>query len=435
MDLDARFVYPQRTAGEKVVMISAPMPEDRARAQVAAMDRHIRALEARLGRKTRGTVHWVRGPLLGMERQAIVGLCMGSRPGEGAADAEGLDATDRHEVAHCVLTSHCSARFDPPAVLTEGWAQANQGIDPVEQAVQLQEVLETGGGLSLRQLTGPDWYDRHDWPVYLHGAPLVNFLLDRFGPDGSSSSMPRAARRPSNRIAGGSSAWTSTASTPSSGRTSIGCSTRAGSAERRRLERLRLAPGVNAADWKAFLADYFAAAGRMLAPYRHARLTAVWTRTSTDAQGRTQDGGYEARLLRSGEFASLRRRWSGGELAYLAHPRHSIVARRESLDGPWQVNDESRRTPEQSRRRALDRIDSIEIAGHWDVAPLVGLAGLPLPARLQRSVRRGGPRALLRGRPAPGARPHRGPLAGRLARALARVTYVLAADDLYVPPV
>ncbi len=51
MDLEARFRYPQRTVGEKVVMISEPMPEDVARAQVAAMDRHIRALEARLGRR------------------------------------------------------------------------------------------------------------------------------------------------------------------------------------------------------------------------------------------------------------------------------------------------------------------------------------------------------------------------------------------------
>ncbi len=34
--------------------------------------------------------------------------------------------------------------------------------------------------------------------------------------------------------------------------------TQAGSIERRRLERLPLAPGVNAADWKKFLAEYFA---------------------------------------------------------------------------------------------------------------------------------------------------------------------------------
>ena len=54
LDLDARFVYPRRTAGEKVVMISAPMPEADARAQVAAMDRHVGALEARLNRKPPG---------------------------------------------------------------------------------------------------------------------------------------------------------------------------------------------------------------------------------------------------------------------------------------------------------------------------------------------------------------------------------------------
>ncbi len=137
MDLEARFRYQQRTAGEKVVMISEPMPEAEARAQVAAMDRHIRALEARLGRPTAGTVHWARGPLLGIENRAIFGLCMGSRPGEARADAEGLAEVDRHEVAHCVLTSHCKAWFDPPSVLTEGWAEANQGSDPIDQAFHL----------------------------------------------------------------------------------------------------------------------------------------------------------------------------------------------------------------------------------------------------------------------------------------------------------
>jgi hypothetical protein len=181
MDLEARFRYPQRTVGDKVVMISTAMPVEEARAQVAAMDRHVRALEARLGRATTDSVHWVRGPLLGIERHALFGLCLGSRPGEAPADAEGLCTPDRHEVAHCVLTSHCSARFDPPALLTEGWAQANQDDDPVDQATQARKDLIQDNGLSLRQLTGPDWYNRHEWPVYLHGAPLVNFLVDRFG--------------------------------------------------------------------------------------------------------------------------------------------------------------------------------------------------------------------------------------------------------------
>ena len=112
----------------------------------------------------------------------------------------------------------------------------------------------------------------------------------------------------------------------------------------------------------------------MLVPYHHARLTSVWTRSSTDAKGLTEKGGYEDRLLRSGEFASVRRRSPFLEQVYLAHPRRSISARRDGPGRPWLVEDESRRTPEQSRRRTLDLIDGMAIAGHWDIVPLVGLA-------------------------------------------------------------
>jgi hypothetical protein len=103
MDLEARFRYSQRTVGESVVMISAAMPEAGARAQLAAMDRHVRALEARLGRGTEGIIHWARGPLLGTGGSAIFGLCIRTQLGGAPADAEGLCTVDRHEVAHCVL--------------------------------------------------------------------------------------------------------------------------------------------------------------------------------------------------------------------------------------------------------------------------------------------------------------------------------------------
>ncbi len=346
MDLDARLVYPQRTAGEKVVMISAPMPEARARALVAAMDRHVRALEARLGRTTRGTIHWVRGPLFGIERRALMGLCMGSRPGEEAADAEGLASIDRHEVAHCVLTSQCSPRFDPPAVLTEGWAQANQGTDPVDQARSVRDNLSLGNGFTLRQLAGPDWYDRHEWAVYLHGAPLVNFILRRFGPERflllyttcSQSTLESDCRRILGLDLDGLDAAyradVERMATPN------------GSIEQRRLGRIRLAPDVDAAEWKAFLADYFAAAARMLAPYHHIRLTTVTTRSADAAQGRSHPGPLQTgRLLRSGAFVSDRVRWRHSEVAFLAHPRRSIVASRNPLDRPWKLEDESKRRP------------------------------------------------------------------------------------------
>jgi hypothetical protein len=103
-------------------------------------------------------------------------------------------------------------------------------------------------------------------------------------------------------------------------------------------------------------------------------MTSVWMRSSTDARGHTEDGRYEETLLRSGEFATLRQRSSDFEQACLAHPRRSILARRNGPDRPWQVEDESRRTPEQSRDRALERIDGMDLAGHWVMVPLVGLA-------------------------------------------------------------
>jgi hypothetical protein len=430
MDLEARFRYPQRTAGEKVVMLSAPMPEAQARAQVAAMDRHIRALEGRLGRPTQGTIHWARGPLFGIDRHAVIGLCLGSRPGEDPPDAEGLAGVDRHEVAHCVLTSHCSLHFDPPAVLTEGWAQANQGDDPLEQAQFLWERIENGTAYTLRQLTGPDWYNRHEWPAYQQGAPLVNFLLDRFGPQKfielyatcSQATFESDCRRILGLDLDGLDAAL---------RDQVEhLVTQGGSVERRRLERLRLDPRVKAADWQAFLDEYFAAAGRMLAPYHHVRLTAAFSHSFTDVRGRTQASSFESRSLRSGEFASYRQRSSDGELAYLAHPRRSIAAHRNGADRPWEVEDFSRGTAEQARHRALDKIDRFDMVGRGSTAPLIALArglgdrlhdGLVVAA-LERLEENGRPRVRVRIE-------DRSPPARHVPwRA---ITYVLAADDLY----
>ena len=100
-----------------------------------------------------------------MQGKAINGLCLGTRPGEATVDDEGVARMDRHEVAHCVLTSHCSSGMDPPTVLTEGWAEANQGSDPIEQADFLRAQLENGSGLALRELIGPNWCDPAQAPV------------------------------------------------------------------------------------------------------------------------------------------------------------------------------------------------------------------------------------------------------------------------------
>ena len=133
------------------------------------MDRHVGALEARLNRTIPGSIHWVRGPMFGIGRRAIIGMCMGTRPGDESPDAEGLCTTDRHEVAHCVLTGQCAAGFAParradrrlgrrPTRAPTGSSQAV----PVSERPRARALRST-----LRQLTGPDWYDRHEWTVYL----------------------------------------------------------------------------------------------------------------------------------------------------------------------------------------------------------------------------------------------------------------------------
>jgi hypothetical protein len=428
MDLEARFRYPQRTYGEKVVMISSPMPEVQARAQVTAMDRHIRELEARLGRPTGWTIRWVRGPLLGMQGAAFNDLCMGSLPGESWEDAEGLAPTDRHEVAHCVLTSHCPALFDAPAVLVEGWAESNMGYDVIVQAKVLKEQFDRGNGITLCQFTGANWYHRHQAPAYGYGAPLVNYLLHRFGPEKFielyTTCSPSTFEADCRRILGLDLDGLDAAL-----RAEIDqLIAETGSLDRYQLEHLELDPSINAAEWKAFLAEYFAATDRILALYRQVRVTAVGNRSTTIAGGQTKNSPYEDRTLRSGEFASLRHKTPDFEIARLSQPRRSIEARRDETDRTWQVEDESKRSPEQSRRHALYLIDLLDAAGCWSVAPLVNLSrdlnrfnGFVV-AGLERFTENGRPRVRVRiedRAPADWSDDFRSK------------TFVLAADDIY----
>ena len=195
-----------------------------------------------------------------------------------------------------MLNSLFSAWVDPPALLTEGWARANQGIDPVMLAYTVREKLDDGSALSLRQLAGPDWYDRHEEPVYFPGAVLVNFLLRRFGPEKFlelyTTCRQATFEADCRRILGLDLDGLDAAYRAEIDR----LVSDAGPIERVRLERLRLGPGVDAADWKAFLAEYFAAAGRLLAPYHHARLSSVFERSATDGEGQTHRVGVRGLL-------------------------------------------------------------------------------------------------------------------------------------------
>src|SRR3954452_18305048 len=74
-DLEARWFYPERTRGKWVTMVGAPARD--ARAQVAAMDRHVDALLARLVPTATWPIVWYRGPLLGLPRFAVYDMAIG----------------------------------------------------------------------------------------------------------------------------------------------------------------------------------------------------------------------------------------------------------------------------------------------------------------------------------------------------------------------
>lgn len=355
MDLLARLVYPQRTVSRKVTMISTRQPDDRN--QVAAMDRHVERLEARLGRTMPGRAHWVRGPLVGLSGRALYGLCLGSVPGAERAGEDGLATLDRHEVAHCVISLLADAGSEPPAVLIEGWAEANCGQDPELLALRAWEARREGRKLSLRELTGPRWVGRHEHPVYVHGGPLVDTILRRFGPE-RFLALYTTSRRTTfaadcRRILGVSldaldaMYWADIERTVA----------RDGRPEWVRLRRLRIGPAVDPSAWTAFLFEYFAAAARVLAPFEQVRLTIAGTFTSVDHDGSEETTRDESRLIRSGGFRALRHTHPEVENAILAHPAHSLRAHRPSRIGPWQIEDDPDRAPADAYRAALSSAD------------------------------------------------------------------------------
>lgn len=351
MDLEARFRYPRRTVGRKVVMISAPMDPAEARRQVAAMDEHVERLESVLGLEVPARIHWARGPLMGMEGKAAYGLCMGSRPGTGPLDAEGLNSLDRHEVAHLVLEMHCGPRSQPPSILQEGWAQSHMGLDPLMVAVQALEFRRHGYDWPLRTLFGPQWSGSHLMPVYTQGAALVNYLLEAYGPE-KFVKLYTTSRRDhfeadARRILGVDLDALDAAYRADCERRLDGH----GPPERLRLERVELAPGVDRAAWLAFLDDECAAVAQLREPYRNIRLTSELRFEPEGSPPSTVR--YES--AHSGPFHRLQIRYPEAQELLVAHPRHAFAARRESSEPIWTLR-EGPGGPDRGYRHQLARI-------------------------------------------------------------------------------
>jgi hypothetical protein len=325
------------------------------------MDRHVEASLARLGQSATWPIVWYRGPLFGLQRCAIYDMAIGSEVGQFPPGADGLTDLDRHEVAHCVITQNYTGRSDPPRVLMEGWAQANQGTPVEELAYTAWDDREQGRSLTLRQLVAPDWYWYSGPAAYNQGAPLVNYLLRMYGPERFLklyTTCQQATFDADLRAALGigldeldAASWAD-----------IERLVRTGPPARHWLKGVKLDPGIDPATWDAFLADYFAAAERLLAPYQHVRLKTTF-RIESETKARSDDPyEYEERLtlLRSGPFARVRHWLAEGERAILAHPDHSLRAFRRLMPEilPWTIVVDTQAAPLQSYRRALAKVES-----------------------------------------------------------------------------
>jgi hypothetical protein len=351
-DLEARWLYPERTRGKWVTMVGATAED--ARALVAAMDRHVDASLARLDQSATWPIIWYRGPLFGMQLCAVYDMAIGSPVGLYRRGADGLTDLDRHEVAHCVITRNYTAGSDPPRVLIEGWAKANEGQTEEELAYTAWNDRRKGRSLTLRQLVAPDWYWYSGPAAYTQGAPLVNYLLREHGAERCLKLYTTCQQ--------------ATFDADCSTILGIGLDEldaayradieqivrRAGPPTRGWLKSLKLGPGVEPAAWDAFLADYFEAADRLLAPYEHVRLATVY-HTRSDAHENEE----RQELLRSGALARFRRidRWN--DRTYLANPDRSVQAWRHlgPTAEPWKIIEGSPASREESYRAALEIIE------------------------------------------------------------------------------
>ena len=367
MDLESRFRYPQRSVGEKVVMISAPAAD--ASEQVAAMDEHVRQIEKRLGRSIEGRVHWARGPLFGMQGKAIVGLCMGTRQNEAFSVEEGLDYVDRHEVAHCAIHAFCPPSIQPPTLLVEGWAEANSGHDPGWLAARAWEYHEGGTWRSLRELSDPHWSGRFFRSVYVQGAPFVNYLLDEFGSE-KFLELYTTCRRATfaedcQRVLGMSLDEIETGCLAEIERLVY----ESGSDQMRRLAQMTLAPSIDRAEWLAFLDAYLPAAQRLLAVYDYSRQTIQWQHEFVDVDGQIYHRSRQWKSIRSGEYLRLLVKYDNLDRVYLAHPQNSLSAKRTSEEKPWQLRPSDNSTAQLAYRQTRRRINASEY--HRTVATIL----------------------------------------------------------------
>ncbi len=334
-DAIARLQYPRRLEGRRTVMIYAESPA--AAREVEAMDRHVERLEELLGRPCRAKVHWIRGGILGMSGRYFQGLSLGLDDNTQPVGEDGLTDVDRHEVAHFVLHHHCRASSEPPSLLVEGWAEAQSGYEPGYLVRRAWGARTAGTTMTLRELTSPDWYHRHDYEVYEHGGVLVDYLLRAFGAakffELYTTCREETFEADCHRILGvgpdelDRRYW---------GDVEAQFAATGEPLERNPFAEVKLGEQVDPATWARFLAEYPAARKRLEEPYRQVQLEMESVTTSENAEGGQTTRRLQTTVAVCGDWHRLLTVNEEGASVFVAHPRESFCLVRRPGQSEWQ---------------------------------------------------------------------------------------------------
>jgi hypothetical protein len=151
------------------------------------MDAYLDQMESKYHRRIRHRIHWVHGSLLGQEDLSVYGLALTSAGPSTEGSLPALRDSDRHEVAHAVMSQWMPPDINPPTLLSEGCAEANARPEPLQAAYSYERnkaVIDfPAPGSILTTLTNVRWYHQDRGCVYPCGHVLTLYLIDKYGPE------------------------------------------------------------------------------------------------------------------------------------------------------------------------------------------------------------------------------------------------------------
>jgi hypothetical protein len=330
-----RICHPYRHEGERFVMWSnSPEPN---RPVMAAMDKHLGALEKALGERSQYKAYWVRGDVLGIGGRYGVGWVLGSSEQSRGRDLpeDYLESVDRHEMAHFALDELMPPTNQIPMLLHEGWAQYCTGPRLSAEWRWCWSARRRGELRSLRELTSQAMYYDSELPMYHQGALLVDYLLRRFG-HAKFVEFCRTCRESTfeedlRRVFG--------MGLDELDRAYQEELTRYSSPEQQFLMSLPRADGVDPRAWRRFVDDYLAGLKRLRGAFDRSSVVVAETHEAVDIHGKRSSSQRRQEYFTDGRRRAVRGADEppGRTGIEISTPDIELIAGREHPDAPWQT--------------------------------------------------------------------------------------------------